>query len=123
MENKLSSSSSQDSELIPAPRNRRFSLRPPSPTGSLANARRGSRGILDQKDISPALLKLELLNRVMSLSLKRDWPAVDQHLCSLEKNNLDLSTSSIEVILMLSTVLIPCTCLFSCSRCEGDEVF
>jgi len=99
MEKKLSTSSSQD-DLIPThhPTSRRFSLRPPSPTGSLNNVRRGSRAILDQKDISPALLKLELASRVMNLSLKKDWAAVDQHLCSMEKNNLDLSSSSIEVI-------------------------
>lgn len=105
MEKKLSSSSSQD-DLIPTqqPNNRRFSLRPPSPSGSLNNVRRGSRAILDQKDISPALLKFELATRVMSLSLKRDWPAVDQHLCSMEKNNLDLSTSSIEVMLLVITM-------------------
>jgi hypothetical protein len=98
MDNNLSSASSNINGNGPSSGSRRLSVRPPSPSGSLAGIRRSSRALLDQKDISPAILKVELVSRVMALSVKRDWPAVDQHLSSLEKNNLDLSTSEIEVM-------------------------
>ncbi|EDO39678.1 predicted protein [Nematostella vectensis] len=78
--------------------NRRQSLLPSSPTmGTGSSApRRGSRAILEMKDISPALLKWELVTRIMALSLKGDWCGVDQYLIHLEKNNLELSSSEIE---------------------------
>lgn len=106
MENNLSSSSSNVNGSGTFSGSRRLSVRPFSPTGPEAGVRRSSRAMLDQKDLSPAILKIELLSRVMTLAVKREWPSVEQHLSILEKNNLDLSSSEIEVILQILVHLL-----------------
>lgn len=83
------------------PSSRRQSLRPPSPgsDGSsvpLAQSRRGSKVLFDTKT-PPSILRWEILNRVLALSVKGDWPAVDQHLNNLERNNMEISSTEIEV--------------------------
>lgn len=79
---------------------RRPSLRPPSPGSDAAVAqlqsRRGSRVLFDTKT-PPSILRWEILNRVLALSVKGDWPAVDQHLISLGRNNMEISTAEMEV--------------------------
>lgn len=45
----------------------------------------------------PSILRWEILNRVLALSVKGDWPAVDQHLNNLERNNMEISSTEIEV--------------------------
>ena len=47
----------------------------------------------------PSILRWEILNRVLALSVKGDWPAVDQHLISLGRNNMEISSTEIEVIM------------------------
>lgn len=82
------------------PFSRRPSLRPPSPGSDAAVAqlqsRRGSRVLFDTKT-PPSILRWEILNRVLALSVKGDWPAVDQHLISLGRNNMEISTAEMEV--------------------------
>ena len=82
------------------PSSRRPSLRPPSPGSDAAVAqsqsRRGSKVLFDTKT-PPSILRWEILNRVLALSVKGDWPAVDQHLASLERNNMEISSTEIEV--------------------------
>lgn len=83
------------------PSSRRQSLRPPSPgsDGSsvpLTQSRRGSKVLFDTKT-PPSILRWEILNRVLALSVKGDWPAVDQHLNNLERNNMEISSTEIEV--------------------------
>ena len=82
------------------PSSRRPSLRPPSPGSDAAVAqlqsRRGSRVLFDTKT-PPSILRWEILNRVLALSVKGDWPAVDQHLNSLGRNNMELSSAEIGV--------------------------
>lgn len=91
-----------------SPSSRRPSLRPPSPGTDSAVAqiqpRRGSRVLFDTKT-PPSILRWELLNRVLALSLKGDWPAVDQHLNSLERNNMEVSSTEVEVMNDPSTIL------------------
>ena len=84
------------------PSNRRQSLRPPS-SGSEApiipsQARRGSKLLYDTKT-HPSILRWEILNRILVLSVKGDWSAVDQHLNSLGRNNIEISSTEIEVML------------------------
>lgn len=82
------------------PSSRRPSLRPPSPGSDAAVAqlqpRRGSRVLFDTKT-PPSILRWEILNRVLALSVKGDWPAVDQHLNSLGRNNMEISSAEMEV--------------------------
>ena len=82
------------------PSSRRPSLRPPSPGSDAAVAqlqsRRGSRVIFDTKT-PPSILRWEILNRVLALSVKGDWPAVDQHLNSLGRNNMEISSAEMEL--------------------------
>lgn len=81
------------------PSSRRPSLRPPSPgsdsTAAQLQSRRGSRVLFDTKT-PPSILRWEILNRVLALSVKGDWPAVDQHLNSLGRNNMEISSAEIE---------------------------
>lgn len=90
------------------PSSRRPSLRPPSPGSDPALAqtqsRRGSRVLFDTKT-PPSILRWEILNRVLALSIKGDWPAVDQHLNSLERNNMEISSAEIEVMSVTSRLL------------------
>lgn len=82
------------------PSSRRPSLRPPSPGSDAAVAqsqsRRGSKVLFDTKT-PPSILRWEILNRVLALSVKGDWPAVDQHLNSLGRNNMEISSTELEV--------------------------
>ena len=82
------------------PSSRRPSLRPPSPGSDAVVAqlqsRRGSRVIFDTKT-PPSILRWEILNRVLALSVKGDWPAVDQHLNSLGRNNMEISSAEMEL--------------------------
>ena len=81
------------------PSSRRPSLRPPSPGSDAAVAqlqsRRGSKVLFDTKT-PPSILRWEILNRVLALSVKGDWPAVDQHLNSLGRNNMEISSIEVE---------------------------
>ena len=81
------------------PSSRRPSLRPPSPgsdsTAAQLQSRRGSRVLFDTKT-PPSILRWEILNRVLALSVKGDWPAVDQQLNSLGRNNMEISSAEIE---------------------------
>ena len=82
------------------PSSRRPSLRPPSPgsdsTAAQLQPRRGSRVLFDTKT-PPSILRWEILNRVLALSVKGDWPAVDQHLNSLGRNNMEISSAEMEL--------------------------
>lgn len=91
------------------PSSRRPSLRPPSPgadapVAGASQPRRGSRVLFDTKT-PPSILRWEILNRVLALSVKGDWPAVDQHLISLGRNNMEISSTEIEV----KMILLECT--------------
>ena len=80
---------------------RRPSLRLPSPGPEApvipSQARRGSKLLYDTKT-HPSVLRWEILNRILELSAKGDWSAVDQHLNSLGRNNMDISVAEIEVM-------------------------
>lgn len=84
------------------PTSQRPSLRPPSPTSEMStvpsHTRRGSKLLYDTKT-HPSVLRWEILNRILALSLKGDWGAVDQHLNSLGRNNMEISSTEIEVMI------------------------
>lgn len=90
------------------PTSRRPSLRPPSPTSEMSvvhsQARRGSKLLYDTKT-HPSVLRWEILNRILALSVKGDWCAVDQHLNSLGRNNMEMSSTEIEVIIAHNQLL------------------
>lgn len=90
------------------PTSRRPSLRPPSPTSEMSvvhsPARRGSKLLYDTKT-NPSVLRWEILNRILALSVKGDWCAVDQHLNSLGRNNMEISSTEIEVMIAHNQLL------------------
>lgn len=71
-----------------APASRRGSLLPPNLNNEHMNgSRRNSRAAIEK--LPPSLMRWEILNRVLAFAMKGDWPAVDQHLSMVEKNNLE----------------------------------
>ena len=89
------------------PSGRRASLYPPN-TGNdqSSGSRRNSRAALEK--LPPSLMRWEIVNRVLSFALKGDWPAVDQHLSMVGKNNLEnlseLFFNEDEVIYIISYI-------------------